>query len=199
MKKSDFSLISSGGYIVLQEGNDSCLIRQTVDNDVMFSASKEKAEIEFRVDSDNFEELQAYLVFESLMKSIIGRYILNDYHKEGSLALPEDFINLEDRRIIWHSDSSTDNTLMLEYTGNSIRLAICKDIKANRSSGNIVRIRTNGSDYNYYYQEFVDFYRNLEMIEKRLHPDDKSNNEIGKQFNNKGTSKRKRLYIFKHL
>lgn len=70
------------------------------------------------------------------MKSIIGKYILNDDDKNKYSILPNDFIDLENKIITWHSDSEKNNVLQLQ-------------------------LRTNGSTYEDYYQEFERFFDEL--------------------------------------
>ena len=63
----------------------------------------------------------------------------------------------------------TLNYLKLEYTDNrNIKVSIhkCKDSKEHYT--NSVRIRTSGSEYEYYYQEFLEFFRHLLSLEQRL-------------------------------
>ena len=110
--------------------------------------------IELSLSSRNYPEWQTYIVFEYLMKSIVGRYMLNGDNEKEYSRLPKDFIDLENKVIIWHSDSGTDNFLRLEYTENrTIKIAIqkCKDSKEHYT--NSVRIRTSGSEYKYYYED----------------------------------------------
>ena len=125
--------------------------------------------MELSLSSRNYPEWQTYIVFEYLMKSIVGRYMLNGDNEKKYSRLPKDFIDLENKVIIWHSDSDTDNFLKLEYTENrNIKISIqkCKDSKEHYT--NSVRIRTSGSGYEYYYQEFLEFFRHLISLEQRL-------------------------------
>lgn len=145
------------------------------DNDIFFSTAEEEMKIELKLESRNYNEWQTYLVFEGLMKSIIGRYMLKDYDEYS--YLPEDFIDLENKTIIWHSDGGTDNVLKLSYAEDTINITILKAKDARRSSGNIVRVRTSGSDYGYYYQEFTEFYRRLVELERNINKEEISENE----------------------
>lgn len=174
MGKDKFELYKNGETCVLRNGNTACFIRQAVDEDIFFSTAEEKMELKLEAGSRNYSEWQTYLVFEELMKSVFGRYILNDYLKYQSL--PEDFIDLENKIITWHSDSGTDNVLKLRYLENAIKITITKEKGAAHSKGNIVRIRTAGSDYGYYYQEFLAFYRKLVALEGNINKDDSENN-----------------------
>lgn len=191
MRKNDFELCRNGDMLVLRNGNTACLIRQASDDDIFFSTAEEEMVLELEAGSRNHAEWQTYLVFEDLMKLIIGRYMLNDYGKYPHL--PEDFIDLENRTIIWHSDSGTDNVLKLSYSQNKINITITKEKDATRSKGNIVRIRTNGSDYGWYYQEFLEFYRKLVALEATINKKETIDNEVEDSI-----EKRKFLSLFKH-
>lgn len=176
MGKSKFELYRNEEMLRLQKGNTACLIRQAIDEDILFSTAEEEMVLELEAESRNHAEWQTYLVFEDLMKLIIGRYMLNDYDKYQQL--PKDFIDLENRTIIWHSDSGTDNVLKLSYFQNKINITITKEKDAARSKGNIVRIRTNGSDYGWYYQEFLEFYRKLVALEANINKKEIIENEV---------------------
>lgn len=191
VRKKDFELCRNGDMLVLRAGNTACLIRQASDDDIFFSTAEEEMVLELEAGSRNHAEWQTYLVFEDLMKLIIGRYMLNDYGKYPHL--PEDFIDLENRTIRWHSDSGTDNVLKLSYSQNKINITITKEKDAARSKGNIVRIRTNGSDYGWYYQEFLEFYRKLIALEANINKKETIDNEVEDSI-----EKRKFLSLFKH-
>ncbi len=101
----------------------------------------------------------SYIIFESLMKLIVGRFVLTGDYKDEFCMLPDDFIDLETKTITWHSDSGVDNVLKLQYDEKSIKLFIMKS--KNDNVVNTVRIRTDGSSYGYYYQEFEKFFKEL--------------------------------------
>ncbi len=98
------------------------------------------------------------------MKSMVGRFILNGDDKDEYSILPKDFINLESKTITWHSDSEKDNKLQLQFGEKEIIVSITRDENASdRTYNNAikVRIRTSGSSYEYYYQEFERFFNEL--------------------------------------
>ena len=113
-------------------------------------------------------------MFENLMKAIIGRYVLSGDYKDKWSTLPKDFINLSNKTIIWHSDGAGDNILKLLYSERngkkSIKLSISKDKQANEHDSNVVRVRSDGSSYEYYYKEFIQFFQQLTLLEGRLNP-----------------------------
>lgn len=166
----EFKISKVNGTIILEKDNNGVAISQAVDDDIWFSTSKDEFSFELKLSSRNYKEWQTYLVFENLMKTIIGRYMLDgDYQKEYS-RLPKDFIDLENKTIIWHSDSGTDNVLKLEYDERTIKISISKSKDTKGYETNAVRIRTSGSSYEYYYQEFTQFFHQLTILENRLNP-----------------------------
>lgn len=70
------------------------------------------------------------------------------------------------------SDSEYDNVLRIQYDNRFIRVSVIKDEKAPDRATNMVRIRTNGSEYGTYYQEFLKFFRNLRVLHHNLFPED---------------------------
>ena len=52
----------------------------------------------------------------------------------------------------------------------AFKISIIKSKEANEHITNAVRIRTDGSNYGYYYQEFIQFFHQLTLLEGRLNP-----------------------------
>lgn len=153
------------GYsgIIVEKNGTSFSVEKGPDGDIWFN-SLNNIELPIGLYSINQEEWRSYLIFENLMKAIVGRYVLSDDSKDGYSLLPKDFINLESKIITWHSDSNQDNILQLKFREKEITLSIVRDKNtSDRNSNNSikVRIRTSGSDYGYYYQEFERFYSEL--------------------------------------
>lgn len=176
MAQKDFKISSVSGSIVLEKDNQSFEIFQGGDEDLFFSTSQKELCFELNLFSKNYSEWQTYIVFENLMKSIIGRYILNGDNKKEYSQIPKDFVDLENKIIIWHSDSDIDNVLKLEYINNIIKVSIFKSKDANENYTNLIRIRTDGSDYERYYQEFLEFYKQSVWLEKNLNRKDENLN-----------------------
>lgn len=166
MSDDSFQISNINGIIIIEKDDQKLSISQAVDEDIFFSTSKDELSLDISMYSRVYPEWQTYRVFESLLKSIVGRYILNDDDKKGDLWLPEDFIDLEGKVVTWHSDSGIDNILRFSYNETSITISLSKD--KDGYSNSMVRIRTNGSRYEYYYQEFLEFYRNLSELEHRI-------------------------------
>ncbi len=159
-----FELRKNGVGVSLDTENGRLYISKSVDDDIWFSVSKGSLEINISDWSRNIVERKVYFIFESLMKSIIGRYILSGDYKSEYNGLPDDFIDLDKKTIVWHSDSEADNILWLEYGESGIKVFIF----GNEKDKVLIRIRTSGSNYGYYYQEFEEFYRRLCEIAFKL-------------------------------
>lgn len=168
MEENEFKISRVDGTIILEKDGNKVSISQARDDDIWFSASQDEVSLELKFGSRNYNEWQTYRVFENLMKTIIGRYILNgDNNKEYSF-LPQDFVDLENKTIVWHSDSGTDNVLKFEYDDKTIKISISKSKDIKGYETNAVRIRTSGSSYEHYYQEFIQFFHELTNLEDRL-------------------------------
>lgn len=165
--ENNFSIKCIYDSIILQKDNRTIQINQASDHDICFRTKESEVSIELNFSSREFAEWQTYKVFASLMKSIIGRYILSGDAQNEYNGLPEDFIDLDNKIITWYSDSSLDNILTLQYSQNIIRISLTKSKNAKEHQGNSVRIRTSSSSYGYYYQEFEDFFRNLCHLEQQ--------------------------------
>ena len=164
-----FTIRKSNQSIILEKDNQTFSISQGLDGDIYFSTTKNELVFDLNFSSRNYPEWQTYIVFEYLMKSIIGRYMLNGDNNQEYSFLPKDFIDLDKKIITWHSDSGIDNVLNLEYIDNKIiRVSLTKDKNSKEHYNNSIRIRTSGSNYEYYYQEFLEFFRHLWMLEQRL-------------------------------
>ncbi len=184
------------GYssITINKNGTKFSIEKTADGDIYFTSSND---VELLIDfySSNEEELQSYIIFARLMKLIVGKYVLTDAEKDKYSSLPKDFVDLQNKSIIWHSDSWDDNILKMHFTENEITISILKDKKAsNRNSHNPikVRIRTNGSDYGNYYQEFEYFFNELSSFVCMLDSMKKQSNVT----NENQSGIQKRLSIF---
>lgn len=168
MGQSNFKITRVNGTLVLEKDGNGFTICQGIDDDIFFTTSKEELSLDISMYSRNYSEWQIYMVFENLMKSVVGRYILSgDSAKEDS-RLPEDFINLDERIISWHSDSEFDNILKLNYDKSAITVSILKSKASSQHDTNSVRIRTDGSNYEGYYQEFLEFFARLSELEYSL-------------------------------
>ena len=153
------------GYIgiIVEKNGTSFSVDKGPDGDIWFN-SLDNIELPISLYSRNQEEWQSYFIFENLMKSIVGRYLLSGDSENKYSFLPEDFIDLENKIITWHSDSNQDNILQLKFREKEIIVSIVRDKNtSDRNSNNSikVRIRTSGSNYGYYYQEFERFYSKL--------------------------------------
>lgn len=164
----DFNINRRNGNIIISKYDESISIFQTSDDDIWFGTNKDESSITIRLASREYPEWQTYLVFENLIKRIIGKYILEDYQDDYYPSLPKDFINLETKTIVWHSDSGTDNVLTLQYSNRRITITITKAKDAKDHTTNVIRIRTSGSEYETFYQEFTKFYHQISILEREL-------------------------------
>ena len=164
--EQNFELVSDSGKFIITKGGRLLRIYRYPDGDICFATNRENMEITLNFYSRNRLESKCYEAFENLMKLIIGRFILGKDYKSEFSTLPKDFINLENMVITWHSDSGIDNILKLQYADKTVKVSL---IGARNNIGGInVRIRTDGSDYEYYYQEFEKFYKSLGCIASRI-------------------------------
>lgn len=170
MGKNDFKIRRVNGTIILEKNDNEVSVSQAVDDDIWFSTSQDESSLELKYTSRDYNEWKTYSVFEDLMKRVIGKYILNDDYKNEYSMLPSDFVDLENKTIIWHSDSGVDNVLKFQYDDKTIKISISKSKDSKGYETNAVRIRTSGSSYEYYYQEFVEFFHNLTILEDSLNP-----------------------------
>ena len=168
LMNSSFEIIKGYNGVVIDKNGIRLSIEKTVDNDMWFNAS-DNLELIISFASRNYQEWQCYLIFENLMKLIIGRYILSDDYRNEYSILPKDFIDISNKAITWHSDSGKDNILRLQLDENRIKIAISKDVSQKKYDDVVrVRIRTNGSDYENYYQEFEKFFNELTSLANRV-------------------------------
>lgn len=168
MAESDFKISKVNGTIIIEKEGHVLTISQAVDSDIWFATAKTELSLEISMYSRIFPEWQTYMVFEKLMKAIVGRYMLSGDNKDKYSGLPKDFVDLDSKVITWHSDSGTNNILKFGYNERTITISISKSKDASTHETNTVRIRTSGSSYEYYYQEFLEFFRCLSELELRL-------------------------------
>lgn len=156
-----FAIKKGYNSITVVKNGTQFSIHQSPDNDIWFKSFGD-IELALSFDSSDQEEWQCYIIFERLMKLIVGKYVLNDEAKHKYSLLPKDFVNLQNKEINWHSDSGDDNILKLKLHENKIIVSIARtENKRNFNNDIRVRIRTSGSDYGCYYQEFVSFFNEL--------------------------------------
>lgn len=144
-------------------------ISKSYDGDIWFSSSDNDMEILIGYDYDEFN---LHCTFYDCMKRIVGNYILSGDSSDTFNLLPEDFIDLENKIITFHSDLGNNNSLKLQLVDNMISISLNNN-SDNKSSkqGVKVRIRTSGSNYGNYYIELEKLYNELLMfksIEKEI-------------------------------
>lgn len=142
-----FQLSSGQGYVQFRDDDKSFSMERWNDGDIWF-ISKEELEFSISFYSRNRLEWKSYCIFENLMKLIIGRCVLNNDYD----ILPKDFIDLENKIITLHSDGGSNNILKFQFTSSNIIVNMFS--LDNKTRDVRVRIRTSGSNYGFYYQEF---------------------------------------------
>lgn len=145
--------------IIIEKGDKRFSIEKSSDGDIWFNAIDNDMKLSINSYSRNNEEWQSFNIFENLMKSIVGRYMLSEDYKGEYSSLPKDFVDLENKTITWHSDSDNNNTLQLHLSEKELIISIVSDNY--HSNVMKVRIRINGSAYGSYYQEFERFFSEL--------------------------------------
>ena len=154
--KMKFIMKKCYGGVSLQRGNQEIQITQAIDNDLFFQTSGKTSSITLDISSDS-SELKAYQSFRQLIITLFGEYIIKEHYPYD---LPEDFINIDNKTIIWHSDMGTNDYLKLQVTNDTINISLLKTDN-DKGKSNIVRIRTNGSDYGNYYRPFITLFQSL--------------------------------------
>jgi len=147
--------------ITIEKDGSHINVSWSIDNDIWFSSNEELVMIPIYYSS---REMPLFNLLNSLMQSIVGKYVLDDEYKQDSL--PHDFVDLDNKIITWHSDNDNNSSLELMYENNAIVLCLKGDPKKSTT----VRIRTNGSEYYTYYQFFEKFFRELLGIAKSNEP-----------------------------
>ena len=173
------------GFLIEKDGVHFSIDKR-VDGDIWFRSFSDVLELPINGFAREEEEYETFQVFEDLMKLIIGRYYLSGDAKSQYNCLPKDFINSDQKAITWHSDSGREDILKMQLKGNDIFISLIKDMRyavdsARHDKSVRVRIRTSGSEYGYYYQEFEKFYRELSRLTTRLRRDPPTMGTVQKQ------------------
>lgn len=169
---NNFDIICTNNSIIIEKNAIEISIEKRVDGDIWFISNSNCVNLPISFFSRNRKEWRSYDIFANLMKAIIGRYILSGAYQEQEYnQLPIDFIDLEKKVITWHSDSEICNILKLHFTENEILVSIMRDSVAKSSDNYVrVRIRTSGSEYGNYYQEFERFFNDLLIFASKFKP-----------------------------
>lgn len=154
--------------VVFEDDDNNFEISQSCDNDICFRTLNPNLEFNFNFRSRDVAEWKVYELFMSLMKEMIGDYVLEESFSAN--FLPKDFIDLENKTIIWHSDSGIDNIFKMKYCDDNIIISLIKDPRTSNSNNTYVRVRTSGSSYSYYYKYFLKFYKELLELVNMLNP-----------------------------
>ena len=96
MEQDELKIRRINNGIILEKEGKAISISIALDDDIWFNTKSNNTSITLKLGSRNDTEYQTYLIFESLMKSIIGTYFLHDDNNEFSM-LPSDFIDLNNK------------------------------------------------------------------------------------------------------
>lgn len=168
MVDNNFNIKRVNNEIIIEKEGKKIIINQELDTDILFTAPEKESSIVLNMHSRNYSESQTHLIFKYLMKLIIGRYILNGDNKKENSKLPKNFIDLDNNIITWYSDGSVDNRLELRHNEGIIKISIYRSNSFSYRDIGAVRIKTNGSRYERYCQEFIEFFRCLSDLEQTL-------------------------------
>lgn len=164
---NNFDIKRGYNSIFIEKNGTTVSVSKGPDGDIWFNSLSGDISLPISFYSRDHKEWQSYVIFENLMKLIVGRYILSGDNKDEYSTLPEDFIDLENKTITWHSDSENNNKLQLKFGEKEIIVSITKDenaIKTTYDNAIKVRIRTSGSSYETYYKEFEKFFSELSIF-----------------------------------
>lgn len=156
---NNFEIKYDYNNVIIKKDGTKFSIEKGLDGDIWFNSANSNIKLSISFYSRNQEEWRSYVIFENLMKSMVGRFILNGDDKDEYGVLPKDFIDLDSKTITWHSDSEKDNKLQLQFGEKEIIVSITNNKTYNNAIK--VRIRTSGSSYKYYYQEFARFFNEI--------------------------------------
>lgn len=193
-QKEEMEVLTNGNSVIFKKDSKSFSVWQGTDRDIWFDTNEDNLVFEIDFRNRNIQEYSSYEIFANLMRTIVGNYTLEDESMTYG-NLPEDFIDLKNKLITWHSDSGTDNILKLQYENQKIIMSIIKSVKSNSNEVNRVRIRTSGSSYGYYYKYFLKLYRDLINLAFELNPPKVS--QINKSEQPKEKQLERRFSIFK--
>ena len=167
---SNFKLVGTCSGVIFEKDDKRFAVTKGIDGDIWFESSDANLNMDISFHSRNRSEWRSYEVFEDLLESIVGRFVLSgDVMGEGQIRY-RDFIDFENKVITWHSDSGLDNVLRISYDKEKVNVSITKDINAKKHMNNGVRIRNDGSEYGTYYQQFTRFYRDICGLERETRP-----------------------------
>ncbi|HAB67617.1 MAG TPA: hypothetical protein DCE23_09655 [Firmicutes bacterium] len=160
MEQGKLKIKENKGVYTLEKDEKKVIIWQTEDKDICFCDEKPDTPLEFDLKTENYLEGIINDKFKWLMISILGRYLLVDAGDKKS-SLPNDFVDLRNKTITWHSDN--ENTLQLSYDKEAqvMRLSIIKGEKTKSPKG-IVKIKADASAYQHYSHFFQILFNDLD-------------------------------------
>ena len=112
------------------------------------------------------------------MKSIFGRYVLDDHYTYEYSCLPKDFIDLDNKVMTWHSDTIAEDTLKIQYDNQIMSINLIRTNSEDYTHPISVRIRTSGSSYGLYFEEFKTFFREITRVAENSQIQEESSQKL---------------------
>ncbi len=167
-----FEIQSIDNDIVIIKDNSKIIMDRGCDGDYWFHSPNGNTELNISFYSRmEPEEDECYKILNSLMKSMFGRYVLDDDRD----SLPDDFVNFEDKIVTWHSDCSLEDILQFQHSNKEIKIRIFKNDEIDYNEPIRIRIRTTASPYYNYYEEISKFYREIGKFARGVTNQDEQN------------------------
>lgn len=171
-----FEIYNINNCVIIRKEDSEICIEKRCDGDIWFHSPKGNEELNIAFHSRREpEEEDCYTIFKSLMKSIFGRYVLNDDYKDEYSYLPKDFIDLDNKVMTWHSDTIAENTLKIQYDSQVITISLIRTDNKDYDSPIRVRVRTSGSSYGHYFEEFEIFFREITRFSEKNKTQEEAN------------------------
>ena len=145
--------------IARNEGDIS--FNKDINNSIWISGNSNETHIDINVGSFDYNEFKLYHIFYNLIQRVMGKYILQDYIPYYN-GLPIDFINIEEKAIIYHSDQDSTCYFKLKFNNGTITLSVIKqkDLDTPLIKNSVV-ISSHDSQYGNYYDELNLFFEQL--------------------------------------
>ena len=171
-----FEIQNINNDIIIIKDDSKIIIDKGCDGDIWFHSPNGNKELNISFYSRmEPEEGECYKILNSLMKSIIGRYMLDDERD----WLPEDFIDFDNKVITWHSDCDLEDVLQFQYTNKEIKIKVFRiDNMVDHEKPIRIRIRTTASPYCNYYEEIEEFYREINRFARNNTNQEKNNTKV---------------------
>ncbi len=166
---TNFITTNINNKINIIKDDNEITIKKDLYNNIWFIGNNNKeTTIDLNVGSFDYNEFKTYHIFYSLIQDIMGKYVLQDNNSEYN-GLPIDFINLDDKEIICHSDCEPVSFLKMKLEDGTISISIIKEKHLDSTIiKNHLKISQIDSQYGNYYNDFSTFYDQLFKYSKEI-------------------------------